>query len=121
MATLIRSLILLTLIAFLSPSAYAAVCDQECDDASDCTGSVCRVCIGHCISCHELGDQTSCADTGTGASSVCTWMTAENRCAFIGEVPEMPTSYRPLLFVLIAVALVVQTTYMVARKRRKSV
>jgi len=74
---------------FFGGFAYAeSMCNESCADASDCSEAGCPVCLGTCVSCRELGDSGSCADTGTGASDHCFWSAGE--CLDVADVPELP-------------------------------
>lgn len=89
---MIITLIILGLLA-VTP-CFGAFCGEACNSTTDCSVDGCYVCIGHCVGCHALADATSCADTSSGADLYCTWKTAEQRCAYIGELPEIPARSR---------------------------
>ena len=96
----------------------AANCDQECASASDCAESTCPVCIGHCVSCHVLSNQTACTDASTGADTACSWLAAENRCIYPGELPEVNHLWRNILFLVLTVPIVFFGLRRRPRKRR---
>lgn len=63
----------LFLLPFLVSSLGEAGCGSACIDASDCSGS-CPICVtGYCVDCGALGDEVSCVNEGTGASTLCAW------------------------------------------------